>query len=134
MAVTDKAKREGKGRRGLLGFIALCLVGAVLGAFVFFLRRDSGAIVAASDAMLIPGVLFLAVSGLIWVRELGGFDAIGYALRTAAFSFIPGARARGQSFSEYKKRRRSGAAMAARLLTVGLLFFLPAVVLSIAAL
>ena len=133
--MSDKVKREGKGRlHGRVGFFALCLIGALLGVFVFFLRIGSGAIVAVSDALLIPGVLFLAVSGLIWVRELGGFDALGYAFRMATLSFIPGARTRGQSFSEYKNRKKSGTVSAAQLLAVGLLFFLPAVILSLAAL
>lgn len=59
------------------------------------------------DAFFVPGVLLACLGAMVWVSNEGILWGIGYALRQAVFSLIPGKRIqRDEKYADYVERKR----------------------------
>ena len=80
------------------------------------------------DAFTVPGILLLCFGALMWVSTTGFFDGIGYAMRYALFSLIPGKRLeRDERYGDYVERKRENRAKG-----FGFLFISGAVTMAVA--
>lgn len=88
-----------------------------------------------SDALLLPGVILLAVGVLSWVRSKGFFDLLGYSTFSLFGFFIPRLQRkedRAKSFYEYKvKKDKKGRHWLPTFLASGLLFFAASILIAI---
>ena len=87
-----------------------------------------------SDALLLPGVILLAVGVLSWVRSKGFFDLAGYATFSLFGFFIPrlNKENRAKSFYDYKvKKDRKGRHWLPTFLASGLLFLTVSILIAI---
>lgn len=87
-----KAERFGTGCRAyVITFLcaaAMSLVYAV--AAGIFTMRDMGVILGyLSNAFTVPGVLFMGLAGLTFVKRQGGFDAVSYSARYMSNWLLP---------------------------------------------
>lgn len=58
------------------------------------------------DAFFVPGGVLVMVGVLVKLSEGGIFDGLGYALRTAAQSLIPGGRYGHERYGDYVARKK----------------------------
>lgn len=59
------------------------------------------------DALSVPGVLLILLGGLVWVTNEGALLGMGYAIRCAIFSPIPGKwPEKGEKYGDYVVRKR----------------------------
>ena len=92
----------------------LTTVGGALAASggILWLRNFSSAATLAekyrilSDAFSIPGILLMCFFGLIWVSSDGFFDGLGYTFSRIGGMFVPGMRAKHETYFDYKMRKR----------------------------
>lgn len=87
-----------------------------------------------SDALLLPGVILLAVGVLSWVRSKGFFDLAGYATFSLFGFFIPrlNKENRAKSFYDYKvKKDRKGRHWLPTFLASGLLLFAASILIAV---
>ena len=57
------------------------------------------------DAFFVPGILLSLIGMLVWISSTGFFDALGYAVRTAAHMFLPFVKTERKSFYDYKMEK-----------------------------
>lgn len=87
--------------------VVLVFMGSVLGALVFFLRRDVVCfITAACDALTLSGGAILLFSSFGFVMSGESADGIRYAFKAGLLGLFPFART--QSFRRFKEERREG--------------------------
>ena len=59
------------------------------------------------DALTVPGVLLLCAGVLVWAKNAGALDGIGYAAGAALRLLIPGrGNRREESYGEHVRRRQ----------------------------
>ncbi len=59
------------------------------------------------DAFSVPGVLLIMFGALVWASNEGALLGVGYALRYAIYSLIPGKRLeRDEKYGDYVARKR----------------------------
>lgn len=58
------------------------------------------------DALSVPGVLLIMFGGLVWAANEGALLGVGYVIRFAIFSLIPGKRLeRDEKYGDYVARK-----------------------------
>lgn len=124
-------KEEKKSKRGVcIAYAANVAVGLVIGALVanskgLFGGSLSGIALFAclSDSFFVPGILLAGFGLLLKIAEGGFFDGVGYGLKRAVLSLIPGARIKKEeTYAEYKERKsknRKHASLIAPLIVGG---------------
>lgn len=109
-----KKEEEKKSKKGLLIAYAFnVVVGLAIGALVgnakgLFGGSLSGMALFAclSDSFFVPGILLAGFGALLKIADGGFFDGVGYGLKRAALSLIPGARIKKEeTYAEYKERK-----------------------------
>jgi hypothetical protein len=81
------------------------------------------------DAFFVPGILLALIGMIVWVSSTGFFDALGYAVKTAAHMFIPFIKTERQSFYDYKMAKAEKRGSTPHFITfVGIAFILVSVV------
>lgn len=82
-----------------------------------------------SNGALIPGVLFVGVSGMVWIAGEGLFDGIKYSM-SSMMARIRGHEKRYATYYDYSQREKKDAP-SFPLLFPGLLFLAAAVILTL---
>ena len=83
---------SGTGRRTyVITFLCAAAISAVYAAVTdIFTIRDMGVILGyLSNAFTVPGVLFMGLAGLVFVKRQGGFDAVSYSARYMSCWLLP---------------------------------------------
>lgn len=95
---------------------------------------DAWPVYCASNALFVPGVLWLGVGGLTWIATTGFFDIFSYAFKSLLLLFSPLKKpGEFERFYEYKlakEEKRSGKAVPYTMLIVGVVLVLGAAVLN----
>lgn len=105
-----------RGVKNLLKYGISTVVGLLMVA-VYVFSRDYGArdfwswtlvnkALVLCDGFTIPGVVFLCIGGLVWASSLGAMDGIGFALKIAIKSLLPGGRKEHIRYYDYVQQRR----------------------------
>lgn len=81
-----------------------------------------------SNGALIPGILFLGISGLTWISGEGLFDGIRYSMSTL-LKRLQGKNKRYGSYYDYTQREKKRPSYP--MLLPGLLFLAAAVILTV---
>lgn len=81
-----------------------------------------------SNGALLPGILFLGVSGLMWIAGEGQFDGIRYSMGSL-FARLRGQKKRYASYFDYMQRKKKRGGYP--LLLPGAAFFAAAVLLTV---
>lgn len=83
-----------------------------------------------SDAFVIPGVLFMAFAGMIFVSDEGSFDGVGFAFKKALRVILPFIGLSDESYADYRERKHQKGKTKGYscMLFTGLAFFLVGVV------
>lgn len=81
-----------------------------------------------SNGALIPGVLFVGISGLTWISGDGVFDGIKYSMKTMLIH-LRGEKKKYASYFDYTQREKKRAAYP--MLLPGLFFLAAAVALTL---
>ena len=88
----------------------------------------------ASNALFVPGVMWLGVGGLMWIATTGFFDIFGYAFKSLLVLFSPLKKPSDmEHFADYKlakEEKRAGGSIPFATLIVGGLLILGAAVFS----
>lgn len=85
--------------------IALLITVAVFWSKGFFADSASVNIQILSDGFSVSGILFSMIAGLMYISGEGMFVGIGFVLRNAALTFIPGGRAKQERYADYRERK-----------------------------
>ena len=84
----------------------------------------------ASNALFVPGVMWLGVSSLMWIATTGFFDMFGYAFKSLLMLFSPLKRPGDiEHFYDYKvakEEKRSGKGVPYAMLIVGVVLIMGA--------
>lgn len=83
---------SGKGCKAyVITFLCAAAMSAVYAAAAdVFRMRDMGVILGyLSNAFTVPGVLFIGLAGLAFVKRQGGFDAVSYSARYMSCWLLP---------------------------------------------
>ena len=83
-----------------------------------------------SDAFVIPGVLFMAFAGLVFVSDEGTFDGVGFAFKKALRVILPFIGLSDESYADYRERKHKKGKTKGYscMFFTGLVFFLVGVV------
>lgn len=81
-----------------------------------------------SNGALIPGVLFIGISGIVWIADEGLFDGIKYSM-SSMMSHIKGHDKRYTSYYDYTRREKN--APSYPMLLPGAVFLALAIVLTL---
>lgn len=81
-----------------------------------------------SNGALVPGVLFVGISGLVWIAGEGLFDGIRYSMSRMKSQFF--GRNKNYSFYDYTRREKKHGSSYPMLIP-GLLFLALSVVLTV---
>ena len=107
--------------------ILLCLAaGAVIAAAVIALgiSRENGIVRCVSDGFFVAAVMLFGVGVIMWVRNKGTFDAIGFGLSSVFRLHVPAAYdiQKREEFSEYRKRKEKARRPGAPLIIAGAIY------------
>ena len=90
----------------------------------------------ASNALFVPGVMWLGVAGLMWIATTGFFDIFSYAFKSLLVLFSPlrkpGEFERFYDYKLAKEEKRSGKAVPYTMLIVGVVLVLGSAAFNIA--
>jgi len=90
----------------------------------------------ASNALFVPGVMWLGVSGLMWIATTGFFDMFGYAFKSVVMLFSPLKKPGDiEHFYDYKvakEEKRAGKSVPYAMLIVGVVLIMGAAACNIA--
>lgn len=109
-----KKEEEKKPKKGLLiAYAVNVALGLAIGTLVGNIKGLFGGSLAGialfaclSDSFFVPGILLAGFGALLKIAEGGFFDGVGYGLKRAALSLIPGARIKKEeTYAEYKERK-----------------------------
>ena len=78
-------------RAYVITFLCAAAISAVyaVAAGVFKMRNMGVILGYLSNAFTVPGVLFMGVAGLVFVKRQGGFDAVSYSARYMSCWLLP---------------------------------------------
>ena len=85
--------------------IALLITVAVFWSKGFFTDSAAVNVQILSDGFSVSGILFSMIAGLMYISGEGIFVGIGYVLRNAFLTFIPGGRAKQERYADYRERK-----------------------------
>lgn len=109
-----KKEEEKKSKKGVcIAYAVNVALGLAIGALVGNSKGLFGGSLAGialfaclSDSFFVPGILLAGFGALLKIAEGGFFDGVGYGLKRAALSLIPGARIKKEeTYAEYKERK-----------------------------
>lgn len=118
------------------GILAYVLIGLVMAALVAALdhSRGHGWLHMLCDGFFVAAVMLLGFGGLKFARNQGTFDVMGYSLKSVFHLHFPFSKMdaplndRGESFADYKERKREERKSAAEPLWAGLLHLVLSVI------
>ena len=87
-------------------FVAL-MAGAYIGLRDFAGAELVDRYLILCDAFTVPGMLLIMFGCMMWASTTGALDGLGYCVRFAVFSLIPGKRLeRDERYGDYIARKR----------------------------
>ncbi len=113
-------------------FIKALITGIAIAVPVFLVVYNRGYAVlrAISDACFVPAVFILGAAGIMYARNDGQFDSMGYSIRYVFFNHYPGAGT-AEDFAEYRERKMQKRRSPFNILLAGLIFLAVAVLFMI---
>lgn len=123
-------------KKKLLQYGICSVVGALLSLWVmstqgmFIIHGEPKVtLMILCDSFFVAGALLALMGALVWVSTTGFFDALSYALKTAAHMFLPFMKIQRQSFYDYKMEKEEKRGKTPYfVLIVGLAYLLLAVI------
>lgn len=118
--------------------VFLAILGLGISVFLFFCRgygnllKLTDRLCLLSDALAVPGVIFLGAGILLHTIGDSGLFGLAYTLRWTVETLLPLAKKKHITYREYRDQARGKASIYCRpLILAGCIFLLPAVILAI---
>lgn len=100
-------------------------IGAILAGVIFLTEylRARTLLVSLCNCFFVTAVLFLGIGGIKGVRNKGGFDVVGYGVKSTVETFIPFLRRHEkETFMDYRDRKEASRKPADGLLFAGAVY------------